>query len=80
MKRALAVQPTMFIQVSHTALVHVLEPAFVSAHSRVITLLCDTLETLYKEFYVQKAASENPSIPTQVSVRAHANPTPMSWP
>lgn len=69
MQRALAVQPTMFIQVSHQALVYVLEPAFTSSHHTVITLLCDTLETLYKEFYVQKN-SENPNIPAQVSVRA----------
>ncbi|BDA47386.1 probable transcription-associated protein 1 [Coccomyxa sp. Obi] len=66
MQRALAVQPTMFIQVSHQALVYVLEPAFTSSHHTVITLLCDTLETLYKEFYVQKN-SENPNIPAQVS-------------
>ncbi len=71
MKQALVVQPTLFMQVSHQALIYVLEPAFTSSHNTVVSLLCDMLERLYKEFYtVPKTNEPPPTIPPQVSVRA----------
>jgi hypothetical protein len=69
MKQALVVQPTMFMQMSHQALIYVLEPAFTSPHNTVVTLLCEVLEKLYGEFYVNKS-DQPPNIPAQVSVRA----------
>ncbi|EIE23491.1 hypothetical protein COCSUDRAFT_65942 [Coccomyxa subellipsoidea C-169] len=72
MKQALVVQPTLFMQVSHQALIYVLEPAFTSSHNTVVSLLCDMLERLYKEFYtVPKTNEPPPTIPPQVSEVNH---------
>ena len=64
----LAVQPLLFVQHSHQALIYVLEPAFGSVHAVVVGLVCEVQQLLYQKFPVVNGDLNG--LPPEVTVSA----------